>query len=648
MSKLHMIYQRLRAVGDPSVDHALAAALPTADPRAIQLITLTILERHNAESQISLIHHFHRLPEDLQQQVVRQVTDLYRPLREAAGANNEQTRTNVVSLVARSRAAPLAYLVIEQLRQRSPELRRAAAGCLLEMADWIATRSRPLPSRSATATHGGPHAGVKPHGDAAAAGFFQSALGEALESFTSHQQVAVLLALARLVPRPMPDIARRLLDERNSSLETLRRLLEEADDPSLRQALVWFVQIPTIREAALRGMSQSALMGRASDLVPLCHLLIDCRVPPLLTKAHDAAAWLPPPEQLDSMASHELRSLPQWIRCLPIAPIQQVQKLASLARVVDTPTRLSVLRHLMQLSRSHQVTGANAVVAEFCEDGDPQIARIALRHLTRMRWEGLPQLLLKLVNTPHAEIREIASEELAPLGFERLWGAWSRLSHARRLAAARALIKIDRHFHRQLGARLAQKDRETRMRALAMIHLLNQGCFFEEALTALLKEPDDRVASAAVRALGTCKTPQAVDALRQALDHRDSRVRANAIEALHDLDSCDHMDHLTRMAQEESNRPRANALAVLMQLNATEAMGSLLKMLADPRPEQRISALWLIDHLSVVEVARHVAEMSISDADVAVKHRAGSVVQRLIGAMAGTANEHDTVKVKAP
>ena len=70
-----------------------------------------------------------------------------------------------------------------------------------------------------------------------------------------------------------------------------------------------------------------------------------------------------------------------------------------------------------------------------------------------------------------------------------------------------------------------------------IIFRLNQGAFFVDALKVLINDSDQRVASAAARALGTADRDAAAGALQDALDHPDSRVRANAIEALYELDA---------------------------------------------------------------------------------------------------------------
>ncbi len=121
--------------------------------------------------------------------------------------------------------------------------------------------------------------------------------------------------------------------------------------------------------------------------------------------------------------------------------------------------------------------------------------------------------------------------------------------------------------------------------------------------------------------------------LEGALSHADSRVRANAVESLDQLKSTKHLEQLLEMANRDEGRPRANAIGSLMNMRAGDALEALVRMLNDPRPKQRTSALWLVDQLGLTDVARHVAEMSITDPDREVKTRAGGVIHHLIDAM---------------
>lgn len=621
MAAITDLYKHIRRLDDPSVDCAMAAALPTSDEKSTQLLSLMLLERRHPAGLLAMVQQYHRLSPAVRQQVTDRVAELYRPLREAAAGRDNQSRANVIAIIRRCRDARLAYLIVQLLRGRDG-IDEAAADCLLDLAAWVCTDS--LDGKS----------DAKPHAESQVAFYFQRAIEDSLDSFAAHQNPAALLALAMIAPRPLVKAHKALNDLRHPAVEPLRRMIEDAREPAMRRALLWFAQVPTLEQAATAGIRKSFEQSLGADCLVLAHLTLDPRVRQAIARLQNAEPW-PAAGHVDALTPRQSRNLPRWISALPLTCTQKVQRLAALRDAADAPSRLSALRHLMALRHDPNAVGVEGQVAEFTHDADPQIARIALRFLVAVEFEELPGLLLKLVNAPHPEIRALAAEELAPLGFERLWSAWPNMTDARRIAAARALIKIDPNFHRQLGVRLAKPEQRPRLRALSIIHLLSQGSFFTEALETLAKDTDPTIASAAVRALGTAEGDEAKAALEAALQHADPRVRANAVEALHELNVTGHVDTLRDMAASEQNRPRANAIAALMESDVNTAMAELQQMLADKRSDQRVSALWLVDQMALVDLARHVAEMSISDPDPDVRGRADQVIQRLIESLEG-------------
>ena len=129
MSRLLEIYEELKSINDHTVDQALAAALPSADPQAAQLICQQLLERDHAQGSVALVEQFHRLPAEIQASMIQRVDRLYGPLRKAANLKDAQPAMNVIQIVDHARAGRLTYLVVEQLYHRPDEVRRAAAGC---------------------------------------------------------------------------------------------------------------------------------------------------------------------------------------------------------------------------------------------------------------------------------------------------------------------------------------------------------------------------------------------------------------------------------------------------------------------------------------------------------------------------------------
>ncbi len=615
MALAHAILNHVKSLPDPAVDQALADTLATADAPSLAPLLRVVLQRKQPAGLVGAVASYHRLSPALQSEVITSVDDLYGALRQITKRRAAQPRANAVEIIRRAKAARLAYLLAEELRHAPAGLCRAAGDALLELAQWAS--SDPDPD-------------AESYFDTESAAYLQTAVEDALGYYAHHQCESVLLALAAFVPRPLLRRRGLLDDPSHPAVKDYAVALTGAGEPLLRRAMLFYLALPTLTEAALDGLRMMVQRRQLREALTHGHLLSVPGIARQLSKAPTPSLLMPAEEEWRKFDHFQLRAMPAWIMGLHLDAPSKADELARLRQAPDAPTRLGALRRLIELSRLHRNPEAERHIADFTRDADANVARLALRHLIRQDWPELPSLLLALVNSPHSSVRLLAGAHVSPLGFERLWQAWPRLSYANQLAAGRALIKIDPRFHVHLGDKLARADDDCRLRALEIIRTLNQAEVFERPLLSLAADADARVASAAVRALGALTTHASVHTLERSLNHPDSRVRANAVEALEQVRSVNHVNQLTDMAQRDENRPRANAIGALMELRFNDALSALSNMLGDDRPRHRISGLWLVEHMGLNEMARQVTELAVRDPDHQVRQRAGLVMQRLI------------------
>lgn len=600
MARLAAIYRALMQVRNPAVDQALAAALPTARGGALRGIVQAVLERGDAAGELGLVEQFHRLPHETQTLVTDHAGQLFRAIREAAGSRKHQSASNAVELVRRSGSTRLAYLMIEQLRHGSPDQKAAAATCLLEL-----TR-RPV--------------------DGTGAQFLMSAIYEAVAAFGQHQQPAVLLATAELVPRGLREAPRLLGDSLHPAYKPWQAILRRADEPAVRRTLLLMLARSGLAEAAGEGLRKAVASTAIHDVLTSSHYLA-------LPSVARGLAGLKTPGGLmgaPNIGGDAGRGLPALLAAWPAERADRITQLARLHTHPEAPIRIAALRSLLRFATRTPDAALTEAVAAFRHDPDAAIARAAVTHLVHTAGSQLSRLLADLVSCPHESVRRIAAQRLAPRSFNKLWESWPKLDPAKRLAAGRALIKLDTHFHRMLGEKLAVAEGNLRLRALGMISDLGQGAFFEPALVRLATSPDGRVASSAVRALASGSNDDGHATLEASLSHPDPRVRANAVEALAAREPARHIARFVDMTADDASRPRANAIAALLTLDPGAGVEALRQMLADPRPTHRVSGLWLVQTAGVIELAGHVAELAVSDPDRDVQRRARAAVRRLI------------------
>ncbi|MEM9414401.1 MAG: HEAT repeat domain-containing protein [Planctomycetota bacterium] len=629
MPRLHDILPSLLGHKSPLIDQALSEALRAAHAEELGPLAQAVLQRDRPDRSVGLILRFHELPSEQRHTLVERAEELASAIRRAATRFGPQGAKNALAIIEQAASTRMAYLVTALIRHKDPAIRGRAADCLRSLAQRCSTGSGNAP----------------PHLDAVSTAFLTEAVEQAVVLFATHEDTAVMDAMAQLLPRPMPEAFAALRNNEHPAVAACAALAKDAADEQVRKALLSLVSLGPIRTSVVDGLCQSNHLGKLADPLRSGHLLALPTTRHAMRRTHEPQRLWPNAKQRGEMPGEAQRHLPAFAHALPMDPQDRVLRLAGLARSKHASTRLATLRALLRIATDpapedkYAIDNANDAIATFTNDPLMPLARTALWHLIRIHYTGLPRILANLVNSKHPQIRAVASRRLAPLGFERLWQAWPKLDPPRRLSAGRALIKIDPDFHRHLGTRLGSRDPALRLRALSIVSTLGQGGFFEPAMIELAASDDPRVVASAIRALGDCPSEQAQRVIELAMEHDDPRIRANAIEAAGKADASRYMDQLLAMADGDQQRPRANAIKELMELSASDALPALTKMLNDSRAEHRVSALWLIDELGLLQLARQVAEMSITDDDDRVKQRAGHVIQHLIEDLENQAGE---------
>ena len=675
LSRCHKLLTKLASISDTSVDQALILAFPTATSTYLSSIATLLMDRGYPPAMAALIEHFDRLPLSLQEQLVGRVPQLYTALRKAANQPTGPNAVHTIQIIQRAKEGRLAYLLAEQLRHRPKDIQKQAVDALLDLTIHATTQTDGKPPNHDELTslsndhqsHSVPTTNIKttpnqnnrdlidadaqcpPRCDTIAAQYITAAVEEAVELYELHGQPAALEALVRLSARPIHKTLKRLEDAHHPATADLQRLISSQMNNTTAPALLVMIRVETMMSAALEGILLARKQGRLCEALTHWHFLLDPRTTRPLERTHTAALlW---PDNLESTLSDwpviPSRGLAHWAMSLGHDSIHRVQRLAALRHLPDPMARLSAIRALLSMTGSSDPAAANPTLALFCDDPDPRLARIALRHLIRVQWTNLGNLLTRLVKSPHPDIARLAGQQLAKDGFRKLWNNWPRLNATNRLAVGRALVKIEPRFFAQITERLNWPDRASRLRAISMVQTFNQTQTYEKQLLDAAKDHDEVVASAAVRALRiptqqiatthhqthTANNTNRRNTLSTALRHRDSRVRANAVETTPATPRVSDARLIVHMALDEHNRVRANAIGMLIAQHQYKALELLQRMLTDPRPDHRTSALWLVSTMGLAQVAHTVAEMSISDPDRQVRAKANSVIRHLIKLM---------------
>lgn len=612
MADSEQFYSLISEIQHPIVDMALAQALPSADDRARPRIVRQILQRGRDAALVEVIRYFGLFKADLQELILEHSTLLDTALRQAAHDDDLEARMQAVDVITRSHSIRLAYLLSSQLQADDARLTRAAAAGLFTMAQHLVHKRQPGPDAAAIARR---------------MAWLGGALGEACASYHRHGRHDVLAAVGLVAPVFNMQLMIQLRDHRSATHIALTRMIRGVERPAVAAAMLGFAGISELAPAVTEGLKLRRSGEHLDPMLSRTHLLANPAVRAALRKVQQSAHLLPDVALVGRLSPTRLRLLPRWVHHVYARSEAKVAALAPITTSRDRTARLQALRMLIRMEK----IVADDLIATMCFDSEVAIARIALRHLMARRWEGLPDLLVKLISSPHTEVAKMAEARFTPMGFNRYWDHFDKLEPAVRRAAGAALIKLDARFHHQLAARMASSHAADRFKAVMIARELGQESFFEQQLLDLMIDPDTRVASAATSAAGSIgQSTRIVEALAGALEHPDDRVRANAVESVEKMDVVDQTyQQLTELLDSQGHRSRANAVKALLRLPVGGALGALGRMLRDPDPEHRISALWVVQRMGLEQVAGRIAELAQSDDDAEVRRRALKVFRQM-------------------
>lgn len=619
------IFQLIQGRGDPAIDQALAAALPTATAATAAPIVEALLERRRMPAATALIEHAHRLAPPQRRKIADAARDLTPAIRRAAAATRSPAAENALDLIEQTPLPSLAYLVTGVLRHGDAERRAAAARALLALTrrccDQTAPEHRLSPPDAAHVV---------------------AAVAESVTHYAQHREPGAIRAWVLLSSRRIPALEQVLADPDHPATRELGQVLYAAATPIARRALLPMLGSPAVGGKAAAGLRRAAAKGQWEDVLKAGPALRRPEVAAAVGRLEQTARLWPDEASIHRLSAPAQRALPDWACSMPAGPATVMDRLSRLRRLPDDAARTAALRRLIRLAEHpDQRDAAHEAIARFGEDANERLALIAVRHVMRARPTDLPRHLARWCNSPHRPVAAAAEARLASIGFQRLWDGWSSLPIERRLALGRVLIKIDPAFHATLAERLSSKQISTVQRALSIIATLGQGAFFLDEAVRLAASSQPRVAATAVSALGTAGGDRAARALIAALDHKDARVRANAVEALarpafaENARAREALGRFRQMTRDQANRPRANAIHAVLRLvgDDRDAAAELDRMLEDNRPEHRLSALWLVESEALVDRAARLAEMAVADRDQRVQARARRAFEHVIGVL---------------
>ncbi len=304
--------------------------------------------------------------------------------------------------------------------------------------------------------------------------------------------------------------------------------LSTSNSTAVVELLLGFLQSDQASLASLKIISKRA------DKVFLHHLLrFVGNDPPAKMKVNLARirgfAWLSADgwnvEQLDEADQERYAAL---VSTSGLKPKQQLTLLEYLLKKGQPAGRAAACRALASV----QGDVPGEVFLEALDDTDPRVQAAATRQLRDRRVNGAMGLLLKLIDSPHEEVRDAARESLDKFSMENYLSQFDALNDDTRRSNGKLVAKVDKDFDSKLAKELASPSRKVFLRAIEIAELTNHVMPMADALIERLQDDDHLVRAAAAETLQLCPTAKVQQALQQAANDQSPTVKNAATIAL--------------------------------------------------------------------------------------------------------------------
>lgn len=517
---IELTFHLLTTTRNPAAVPVLVSALDCPWPKIRRLAVQALLARKEPEGHRAIVERLAHWSEDLRQIVWKGRTRLGAILRDVVLSPDFEQCLRGLQAAVWLQEYDLAPILVNMLLSPSSCTGPVAADAVLQLAQALADELEKTP----------PHA-IPPSLQSAKGQFLRS-LSRAVERYDLHQRPEVLIAYV-LLADPSDPFWRRVLDDpghkahraladlvlKSSRPEVIRlilRQLDQADAPSVILRVASRRRDLPFIGAFLAHVSQDDLPERDRNLAKIRIL-----------------GWL---EDLDEIIPKlDEKQQMGLIRLAQRAGIRRAQAQEILRQLIRwglPAARAAAVNALAEYTGPQ----ANVAICQALQDPDPAVKAAAARQLRVRGIMGAIPRLIDLLESPEPMVRDAARESLQEFRFDRFLAAFDLVDDAVRRTTAALVRKVDPSAIERLKQELASPVRARRLRAIAVAEAMDVLAEVEDELIHLTHDPDHFVRAAAVKALANIGSPQAREAILQALEDPAPTVQHAAQAVLEGAD----------------------------------------------------------------------------------------------------------------
>lgn len=622
------IFRILVQAKDTSTDDALFRAVQHSDPLTIRSIIETLLVRGQPRGLTAVVSAFHLLDPPTRQMVIEQADNLYSGLRTALQSRNERVRINVMELIRYGHAYRASYLLDPAFHDSSPHVREAAAHALYDLAEELMKKTpmveecvdihtldeEQLRDRMMVLSS-------RLEDRAQVAG----AIEAGLSCFGLHLQPRVVEAAMWYVDMLGQRFWALISAPGSRIAHTAIGIFNNAHNPRFVCFAMQGLKYGVLRPHILRALAKCHDPAFLAEWVRQSWRLVSLKNAKGMASVKENQLLNEGTQLLLQVGDENSRHVPHMLLTSGLSEKAKAGVFKDLHRRGDPVMQRAVVWNLVNWTQSE----STSLLQSIARSEDVRLARMARFELARRRPREYP---IAGLQSDHHFSKNVMddnwSQPQLPRNFDEYWSAFEAMDDKQKRMAGQRIMGETPAGRAMLNRRLIESDRESRLKALKIVDLLNLAEQYEETLYRLARDGESVIRSNAIAQLGRFQTATGRQLLQEALDDEDYRVQANAIEALEAYGVLSLDDLMPKLASPD-NRVRANAVKALLKVGTRDAAETLLHMLSDDNRAQRISALWLVEQMGLSSLAMRVMKLAENDEDEEVRKRAEVLLQHL-------------------
>jgi len=515
-------FRALTTTSNPHAGELLTAALDVPHP-AIQIGAIdSMVHRGGVREQMEAIRRYPRFAPPIRQNLENSAGSLVPAIRQCLIVGRGDWETAALALARRGEAYGVIEILLDVLQSDRTDLHEEAVQTL-----------RHLVNRLYDHLHGHRH---KDEDRLKNAPQFQQitlkSLEKALGSFGSLTYPEAVVESLLVLGGAGHEISRNLLNKTSPECRSLAKdLLMTSRHPGVMRFL-----LDSLSRTYPHARILDALQNREDPEFMLATL-----------------RWVP--KRWTSTQERNLRQIERiaWLKrgekSLELIPedlqlaLMTYVSATGLSREEKSEIRQWVVRHGCPEARSAAVEvlkeldteTVKEIVLDGLDSDDPEVQAWATGQLRSQHVPDALQKLIDQLDSPVANVQEVARQELHGFDLDCLLSRFESMSPRARDNAGRLLEKIDPAFLDKLTQEFHHPIRRRRLRAIRAALEFGWHVRVLPALHAMLKDPDNLIRRATVEVLGQIQTGETIALLTEMKNDPSDRVRDTARRALAEL-----------------------------------------------------------------------------------------------------------------